>query len=54
MVLSRGEFTSSKSITAQIEREQIKSPNGNLVEIEIFGHGALCVWRFSEYCEFTF
>ncbi|MBF4517086.1 U32 family peptidase [Flavobacterium sp. ANB] len=32
-----------KNITAQIEKEQIKGPNGNLVEIEIFGHGALCM-----------
>ena len=30
-----------KKITEQIEKEQIKGPSGNLVEIEIFGHGAL-------------
>jgi putative protease len=32
-----------KKITAQIEKEEIKGPSGNLVEIEIFGHGALCM-----------
>ncbi|MEC4115797.1 peptidase U32 family protein [Myroides phaeus] len=32
-----------KMITEGIEREQIKGPSGNLVEIEIFGHGALCM-----------
>ena len=32
-----------KKITEQIEKEQVKGPNGNLVEIEIFGHGALCM-----------
>lgn len=32
-----------KKITEQIEKEQIKGPSGNLVEIEIFGHGALCM-----------
>ena len=32
-----------KKITAQIEKEQIKGPSGRLVEIEIFGHGALCM-----------
>lgn len=30
-------------ITEQIEKEQVKGPSGNLVEIEIFGHGALCM-----------
>jgi len=30
-------------ITEAIEKEQIKGPSGNLVEIEIFGHGALCM-----------
>ncbi|MBP8888299.1 MAG: U32 family peptidase, partial [Flavobacterium sp.] len=44
MVLSRElSLRQVKSITAQIEKEQIKGPNGNLVEIEIFGHGALCM-----------
>lgn len=32
-----------KKITQQIEKEQIKGPSGNLIEIEIFGHGALCM-----------
>lgn len=32
-----------KKITELIEKEQIKGPSGNLVEIEIFGHGALCM-----------
>jgi len=32
-----------KEITKGIEKEQIKGPSGNLVEIEIFAHGALCV-----------
>ena len=30
-------------ITDQIEKEQIKGPSGRLIEIEIFGHGALCM-----------
>jgi len=30
-------------ITEQIAKEQIKGPSGRLVEIEIFGHGALCM-----------
>lgn len=32
-----------KAITDAIEREQIKGPSGNLVQIEIFAHGALCM-----------
>lgn len=32
-----------KKITDEIVKEQIKGPNGNLVEIEVFGHGALCM-----------
>lgn len=32
-----------KHITDLIEKDQIKGPSGNLVEIEIFGHGALCM-----------
>ena len=32
-----------KKITKQIDKEQIKGPSGKLVEIEIFGHGALCM-----------
>ena len=30
-------------ITEQIKKEEIKGPSGRLVEIEIFGHGALCM-----------
>jgi len=44
MVLSRElSLRQVKKITDQIEKEQIKGPSGNLVEIEIFGHGALCM-----------
>lgn len=44
MVLSRElSLRQVKNITDQIAKEQIKGPNGNLVEIEIFGHGALCM-----------
>lgn len=32
-----------KAITDAIEKEQIKGPSGNLVQIEIFAHGALCM-----------
>lgn len=32
-----------KKITEHIEKEQIKGPAGRLIEIEIFGHGALCM-----------
>ena len=32
-----------KSICRQIEKEGIKGPSGNLVEVEVFGHGALCM-----------
>lgn len=32
-----------KEITKTIEREQICGPSGDLVQIEIFAHGALCV-----------
>jgi len=32
-----------KHITDLIEKEQIKGPSGRLIEIEIFGHGALCM-----------
>ncbi len=31
------------AITKQIEQEQIKGPSGNLVRVEIFVHGALCM-----------
>ena len=44
MVLSRElSLRQVKKITEQIEKEQIKGPSGRLVEIEIFGHGALCM-----------
>jgi len=44
MVLSRElSLRQVKYITDQIEKDQIKGPSGNLVEIEIFGHGALCM-----------
>jgi putative protease len=44
MVLSRElSLRQIKGITEQIEREQIKGPSGRLVEIEVFGHGALCM-----------
>ncbi len=32
-----------KAITDAIAKEQIKGPSGNLVQIEIFAHGALCM-----------
>jgi U32 family peptidase len=32
-----------KTITETIEKEQIKGPSGELVRIEIFAHGALCM-----------
>ncbi|GFR66702.1 peptidase, U32 family [Elysia marginata] len=32
-----------KQICTAIEKEEIKGPSGRLVEIEIFGHGALCM-----------
>ncbi len=44
MVLSRElSLRQVKNITEQIEKDQIKGPSGKLVEIEIFGHGALCM-----------
>jgi len=44
MVLSRElSLRQVKKITEQIEIEQIKGPSGKLIEIEIFGHGALCM-----------
>jgi len=44
MVMSRElSLSQVKKICQQIEKEQIKGPSGNLVEIEIFGHGALCM-----------
>ena len=32
-----------KKIAQQIEKDQVKGPSGRLIEIEIFGHGALCM-----------
>ncbi len=44
MVLSRElSISQVKKIVEQIKKEEIKGPNGSLVEIEIFGHGALCM-----------
>ena len=44
MVMSRElSITQIKKICDQIAKEEIKGPSGNLVEIEIFGHGALCM-----------
>jgi len=31
------------AISAQIEKDQVKGPSGNLVQIEVFAHGALCM-----------
>jgi putative protease len=44
MVMSRElSITQIKKICQQIEKEQVKGPSGKLVEVEIFGHGALCM-----------
>ncbi|HFA48168.1 MAG TPA: U32 family peptidase [Bacteroidetes bacterium] len=44
MVLARElSMVQMKEITQAIEREQIKGPSGNLVRIEVFAHGALCM-----------
>lgn len=44
MVMSRElSISQIKKICDQIEKEQVKGPSGNLVEVEIFGHGALCM-----------
>lgn len=44
MVLSRElSLRQVKKITTEIERQQIKGPSGRLIEIEVFGHGALCM-----------
>ncbi|AVR47349.1 collagenase-like protease [Christiangramia fulva] len=44
MVMSRElSLRQVKKICEQIEKDQIKGPSGKLVEIEIFGHGALCM-----------
>ena len=36
-------LTQVKEIVDTIEREDIRGPKGNLIEIEIFAHGALCM-----------
>jgi putative protease len=44
MVLSRElSLRQVEQICKTIEKEQIKGPNGELVRIEVFAHGALCV-----------
>ncbi len=44
MVMSRElSITQVKKICDQVQKDQVKGPNGELVEIEIFGHGALCM-----------
>jgi U32 family peptidase len=44
MVLSRElSLNQVKKITDQIKKENVCGPSGKLVEIEIFGHGALCM-----------
>ena len=32
-----------KDVIDEIEKQQIKGPSGNLMQIEIFAHGALCM-----------
>ena len=44
MVLSRElSLKQVKMITDAIIKEEVKGPKGNLIEVEIFGHGALCM-----------
>lgn len=44
MVLSRElSLRQVKKITDAIKKEKITGPSGNLIQIEIFGHGALCM-----------
>lgn len=44
MVLSRElSLKQVDDICKAVERENITGPNGNLIEIEVFAHGALCV-----------
>lgn len=44
MVMSRElSLGQVKKIVDQIEKDQVKGPSGKLVEVEIFGHGALCM-----------
>ncbi|PKP12459.1 MAG: collagenase-like protease [Bacteroidetes bacterium HGW-Bacteroidetes-3] len=44
MVLSRElSLRQVKKIAEQIVKDDVRGPSGNLLEIEIFGHGALCM-----------
>ena len=44
MVLSRElSLRQVKSICDAIIKEDVRGPSGNLIEVEIFGHGALCM-----------
>ncbi len=44
MVMSRElSLRQVKKIVDQIQRDDVRGPSGRLVEIEIFGHGALCM-----------
>jgi len=44
MVLSRElSLNQVRQICKSIQKEQIKGPSGNLIEIEVFAHGALCM-----------
>ncbi|WP_447951869.1 peptidase U32 family protein [Chryseobacterium koreense] len=44
MVMSRElSMTQIKKICDQIVKDDVRGPSGNLVEVEIFGHGALCM-----------
>src|SRR5690606_38735997 len=44
MVMSRElSLIQVKNNCEQIEKDDVRGPSGNLVEIEIFGHGALCM-----------
>lgn len=44
MVMSRElSISQIKKICDQIKKEDVKGPSGHLVEVEIFGHGALCM-----------
>jgi len=44
MVLSRElSLRQVKKITEQVVKDDVRGPSGNLLEIEIFGHGALCM-----------
>lgn len=44
MVLARElSLSQMKSICEAIEKEDVRGPNGNLIEVEVFSHGALCM-----------